>query len=164
MNIQRIDRAVERINRLVVLAAALFLLLTVAIVLANVLSRYALHVSLTWSAELSRYSMIWSALLAASVLVNRRQHLSVDILERHLRGRVRVAAQVITSVGSMTFFLILLLSGWTLVTRTSGQVASSIEVLPMNVVYSIVPVSALLMLLGSVVVLLRTLHGEEPMR
>ena len=111
MNLQRINSLAERVNRLLIVMAVVFLVVTVAIVIANVVSRYVLHVSLTWSAELARYAMVWSALLAAAVLVNRQQHLSVDILQRYLRGRLQVAAQVITSIGSMTFFLILLVSG-----------------------------------------------------
>lgn len=164
MNIHRINDFVERINRLLIGVAVVFLVVTVAIVIANVVSRYVLHVSLTWSAELARYSMVWSSLLAAAVLVNMQQHLSVDILEKYMPARLRFAAQLVIHIGSMTFFFILLVSGCLLVMRTSGQVASSIEMLPMNAVYVIMPVTALLMLLGSFVVLLRTLCGEEPMR
>ena len=162
MRTQRTNDIVLRANQLLIAASVLFLVITVAIIITNVISRYVVNVSLPWSAELSRYSMIWSALLAAAVLVNRQEHLSVDVLAGLLGGRWRVASQLVVCVGSMTFFLILVLSGSMLVLRTSGQVASSIEALPMNVVYSIFPLAGLLMFFGSMVVLLRILSDEEP--
>ena len=142
MDAKRIDDYVNRINKLVIGVSVVFLVSTIGIVITNVLSRYVLHVSLTWSAEAARYSMIWSALLAAAVLVNRSQHLRVDFLDQFLSRRARFLLLVLVEIGSMTFFVVMSISGSILVLRTSGQIASSIESLPMNAVYLIIPISA----------------------
>jgi TRAP-type C4-dicarboxylate transport system permease small subunit len=142
--------------------SVLLLALMVAIVTLNVLTRYLLHVSLSWSAELARYCLVWSALLAAVGLVERGEHLTVDLLERRLGRRSRHRLAVLVALLSLTFFAVLIASGTMLVAGTIGQVASSIERLPMSVVYAIVPVAALLMFGGCAARLRRLLDCEEP--
>lgn len=141
--------------------AVAFLLVTVTIVIANVVSRYVLHVSLTWSAELARYGMVWMAMLGATVLVRRDQHLTVDLIDRLVGARLSRRIRIIAAVASMTFFAVLLISSSILIGRTSGQVAASIDVLPMNLVYGVLPLSAGLMFVGSWENLRRMLRGEE---
>lgn len=162
MKVRRISRWLEVANHGLLCLAAIFLTATVGMVIANVVARYLLGVSLTWSAELARYTMIWSAFLAASVLVNRRQHLSVDLLGKRLHGRMKRLLDMVMVAGSMIFFLIVMISGVVLVHHTGGQMASSIERLPMNVVYSIVPLSAFAMLLNTCFVLMGVLRNEGP--
>ena len=121
------------------------------IVIANVFSRYVLNFSLKWSAEAARYCMVWAAFLGAVVLVHSGEHLAVDILERFLTGVPQKILRVIIILGSTIFFIIQTFYGFVLVHLTRGQVASSLRVLPMNVVYAIIPISGLLMILISVV-------------
>ena len=158
---RRITTAIERLDRLLVLLSVLLLLAALLILMANVASRDILYLTLPWSAELARYTMIWSALLATAVLVGRRQHLTVDLLGSRLAGRPKRLVDLLVSIGAMAFFLIVVVSGVLLVQRTAGQVASSIEWLPMPVVYSIMPLSAVLMWLGEFANLLRTLSTED---
>ncbi len=119
------------------------------IVIANVFSRYVLHFSLKWSAEAARYCMVWAALLGAVILVHKGEHLAVDLLEKSLSGMSQKILKVIIILGSTIFFIIQTVYGVILVHLTRGQVASSIRVLPMNVVYAIIPISGLLMIFVS---------------
>jgi len=122
-----------------------------SILVINVFCRYLLNFSLTWSSELARYFMIWAAFLGAVILVNTGEHIGVDILERSLKGLLRKILQLLIILGSSIFFLILVYYGILLVKLTTGQVSATLRFLPMNVVYSIIPFSGLLMLFGSVV-------------
>jgi TRAP-type transport system small permease protein len=162
MRLRRIENLVEKANRCILGVSVFFLGATVVIVILNVVSRYLFHLSLTWSAEIARYAMIWSALLAAAVLVNRREHLAVDLVSRGLGVRARRGLELFVGLVSLTFYVLLGISGGWLVQRTSGQVVSSVDVLPMGLVYAVVPVSALLMFLGGCVNLWRILEGREP--
>lgn len=150
-----LDRWSERIDRAVVATAALCLVVSVVTVVANVVMRYVVHVSLPWSAELARYAMVWSAALGASVLVNRDEHLFVDVLDRALSLDAGRRLRRVVLMLSMAFYAILFVSGWQLVQRTRGQVASSLGALPMSAVYAVVPVAALLMLWGACATWLR---------
>lgn len=162
MSVKKIEAVSNTLNRIALLVSVLLLAVMAAVVAANVLSRYVLHVPLTWSAELARYGMVWSAMLAAAAVAGKRQHLTVDLLERWLSRKLRRPLRVFVAFVCMTFFGVMLISGLMLVARTSGQVASSVEKLPISVVYLVMPVSALLMLFGSVVLVLRLVYEEEP--
>jgi len=131
------------------------------IVIANVFSRYVLHFSLKWSAEAARYCMVWAAFLGAVILVHSGEHLAVDLLEKSLSGMSQKILKVIIILGSTIFFTIQTFYGVILVYLTRGQVASSIRVLPMNVVYAIIPISGLLMIFVSVVNLYRLLAQQR---
>ena len=128
---------------LVILMAAM-----VFIVSANVFTRYVFSFSLTWSSELSRYLMLWAAFIGASVLVNQDAHMKMDLLERFLKKRLWRVHRIIIITGSLVFFLIQTVFGCMLVIKTQGQIAASIRFLPMCVVYSVLPISGLLMIFG----------------
>jgi TRAP-type C4-dicarboxylate transport system permease small subunit len=131
------------------------------IVIANVFSRYMLHFSLKWSAEAARYCMVWAAFLGAVILVHKGEHLAVDLLEKSLSGMSQKILKVIIILGSIIFFTIQTFYGVILVFLTRSQVASSIRVLPMNVVYAIIPISGLLMIFVSIVNLYRLLAQQR---
>lgn len=135
-------------NQVLKWTSLILLTAMVTIMCANVFSRYALRYSLTWSAELARYCMLWSAFLAAAVLVNRDEHLSMNILLQNLKGRLRTITALLIHSGSFVFFCLLVWVGLMLVRQTGNQVASSIAI-PMNLVYSVIPVSGALMAFGS---------------
>ncbi|MBA7477410.1 2,3-diketo-L-gulonate TRAP transporter small permease protein YiaM [subsurface metagenome] len=128
---------------LVILMAAM-----VFIVSANVFTRYVFSFSLTWSSELSRYLMLWAAFIGASVLVNQDAHMKMDLLERFLKKGLWRVHRIIIITGSLVFFLIQTVFGCMLVIKTQGQIAASIRFLPMCVVYSVLPISGLLMIFG----------------
>ena len=118
------------------------------IVAANVISRYIFHFSLTWSAELAEYCMVWAAFLGAAYLVNQSEHLVVDLLEKYLKGKLKRYLQITILSITIVFFGAVTYYGSLLVLETKGQVASSMRFLPMNIVYSIMPISGLIMLIG----------------
>jgi len=149
------------IDRIALTTAICLLGLMVGLVVVNVGTRYVLHVSLTWSAELARYCMVWSALLAAAVLVRRDEHLAVNLIESVLGPRGRQALALCIALVSMVFFLVVCISGIMLVLRTAGQVASSIGSLPIPVVYAVIPVSAMLMVFGSVLRLMESMKRTD---
>ena len=95
--------------------------------------------------------MVWAAFLGAVVLVHSGEHLAVDLLEKSLSGIPQKVLKLVIIVGSTIFFIVQTFYGVMLVYLTRGQVASSIRILPMNVVYVIIPLSGVLMIFVSIV-------------
>jgi TRAP-type C4-dicarboxylate transport system permease small subunit len=151
----------ERLNRAVLCSAVLLLTLAVAVIVANVVTRYVGRASLPWSSEMARYLVVWSALLASAVLTARDDHLVVDAL----RGRLgEVGERWVRGFGALvsaTFSFVLLCSGALLVLHTAGQVTSSIAWLPIAAVYAVVPIAALLMVWGTLAAVLRAGRDGE---
>ncbi len=61
-----LDTTAYRVNWLVERICALLLGIMVIVIWFEVVERYFLHLGMTWTEELSRYLMIWAALLAVS--------------------------------------------------------------------------------------------------
>lgn len=152
-----------KLNSVLTIIVVLCMTVMASAVMANVCCRYVLKLSLTWSAELARYCMVWMAFLGATVLVNENQHLAVDVLPKALTPDARRWLAVLIHGLSMVFFVILAWCGFGLVRSTSDQVASSMEFLPMSVVYVVIPASGLLMFWGSAVVLLKAFGQKDPL-
>jgi TRAP-type C4-dicarboxylate transport system permease small subunit len=79
------------VARLLDVAAALLLLAVLAIILAQIVARYVIGVSMPWSEELSRLLFVWLILIAAA----HTQHIKVSLVEDWLSGRARRAWQVV---------------------------------------------------------------------
>lgn len=80
-------------------AVIMLLTVTVVLVIVNVIARYVFSYSLTWVEEVSRYLMIWSAMLGCGLALRVGGHIAVDSLAESVppaaaRG-IRVAIVVI---------------------------------------------------------------------
>ena len=141
---------IERLIRLLTWTVTGLMAMMAIILITNVLCRYAFGFSLTWSAEVARYCMVWIAFLGVAVLAHRHEHLSVDLFGLRFGPRWQEALRGIILCGSVIFFSILLVFGGILVVRTRGQTAASIPWLPMNLVYAVIPISGIIMTLSAV--------------
>ncbi len=143
-----------RLDFLLSRLCALLIAVMVAIVWFGVVSRYILELGITWTEELSRYVMIWAALLAMPVGVYRRAHIGVEILLRALPATVQRGLSLLLDLLGLAFFLFLF--GYGLGMAASGtQQYATIFGMTMVIPFASVPVSALLAALQTVVVMLR---------
>ena len=118
----------ERLNRVAEQLLALLVMVTVVAVTAQVIFRYGMQSSLTWSEELARYSFIWSIFIGTSVAAYRNQHIVVDALvkamPRALQRRLRVANLLLCTV----FFALFAYVSILLVQNAVPQKSSSLEI------------------------------------
>lgn len=77
---------------------------------AQVVSRYCLHRSISFTEELVRYLLIWVTMLGIAVAAKRRSHIGVRAVTL-LFPRARRALMAIASLCACAFFAILLVFG-----------------------------------------------------
>ena len=124
----------------------LLMLCLVAAVLWQVISRYALGAPSSWTEELARFLLIWISLLGAAFASRTGMHLALDVLQGRATGRS--AAWLKTG----TLLLVFMFSATVLVVGGSGlsyltwelKQHSAVLGLPMAFVYSVIPVSGVL--------------------
>ena len=122
------------------------------LIFGQVFFRYALDMPLSWTEELSRHLMIWSAFLGAAVAFRRRAHLGIDLLATALEKRTRNGARYLDF---MLSFAILVLSvyltvrGVQMSQRVVRQLSSALNI-RMSWIYSSVPAGFLLIALFSI--------------
>jgi TRAP-type C4-dicarboxylate transport system permease small subunit len=129
------------------LAAAAIIILMVLMVTVQVVSRYALHISLSYTEELVRYLFVWATFLGAAGAARMRRHLSVSsgTLLRSV-FLLRWVRRFIGACGAL-FAGMLLLEGArvAVLQMTTSQTTAALG-LPMWMIGLSVPVGALLIL------------------
>lgn len=121
-------------------------------VLWQVGSRYLLQSPSSFTDELSRYLLIWVGLLGASYVTGQKMHLAIDILPQKLEGKKQRNLNVFINivVGLFAFFA-MVWGGVNLVyiTLKLKQTSASLG-LPLGYVYSVIPLSGLLIIYYSI--------------
>ncbi|MCB0633369.1 MAG: TRAP transporter small permease [Saprospiraceae bacterium] len=127
-----------------------FLVLLMAVITLDVLwgvfTRYILGDQASWSEELARFLLIWIGVLGAAYASGQRMHLAIDLLGPKLEPHKHRRLQRFIDLLILLFALsVLLVGGLRLlyITQVLGQLSPSLRV-PMAVVYSVLPISGLL--------------------
>lgn len=138
-----LDTAAYRLNWVVERICALLVAGMVLVIWFGVIERYFLHMGYTWTEELSRYIMIWAALLAVSCGAFYREHIGLDIVGRFLPSGGARGLKIILDLVSLSFFLFLTWYGVGMAGDGLGQYATIFSI-TMVVPFAAVPVSAAL--------------------
>jgi len=115
------------------LFAALMMLLIVLVVSAQIVFRYAVNSSLSWSEEISRYFFAWMIFVGATLAIKENKHIKVDLFYDMLDGSARRIVDIII------YSIIILVQGYFLVfsvqfiIKTHGTYSTAMQ-LPMNIV------------------------------
>ncbi len=137
----KIDKILEVF--LVILTSALVL-----DVVWQVASRYLLSNPSSFTDELAVFLLIWVGMAGAAYVKGKNEHLAIDILPDKLQPQNKNKLLVFINFLIIVFSLSIMVIGgaWLVYTRFQmGQVSSALQV-PLGFVYSIVPLSGLLMI------------------
>lgn len=140
-----------------------FLMATMVLnVLWQVASRYVVKSPSSFTDELARFLLIWVGLLGASYVTGKKMHLAIDILPSKLEGvKARNLSIFINILVALFAFFAMVWGGINLVyiTLTLNQTSAALN-LPLAYVYSVIPLSGLLIIYYSIANL--TEKQEDP--
>lgn len=132
-----------RLNWFIERLCALLLGAMVVVIWFEVVERYFLHLGMTWTEELSRYIMIWAALLAVSCGAFYREHIGLNIVHRFLPPMGVTILQFTLDLIALAFFLFLAWYGIGMTKAGLGQFATIFGI-TMVVPFAAVPISSAL--------------------
>ena len=137
--IRYLDTALK--NALVILMVVL-----VAAVSWQVISRYIFSSPSSWTEEVARFLLIWIGVLGAAYAFRTGVHLGLDILPKKLTGQSARMLKLFTMFIVIVFSVaVLVIGGGSLVVLTwELKQYSAVLGLPIALVYSIIPVTGLL--------------------
>lgn len=124
----------------------LIMALMVLNVLWQVFSRYLLGSPSPFTEELARYLMIWVGLLGAAYASAKKMHVAIDIIPSRARPETQKKLSKLVSFCIIVFALIALVAGGLRLVYISyllGQSSPALQI-PLAAVYSVIPVSGLL--------------------
>lgn len=121
--------------------AATFITMTLA-AFAQVVNRNIIHASVSWFEELSRYCMVYMALLAAETGLRDGTQISVTAVTEMFNGKSRGFLELIAKMVVIVFSVIVFITSFEILKTqiTSGQMSPGLK-LPMYLPYFALPLS-----------------------
>lgn len=134
------------IDKALICSLSIILFVMLFCVCLQVFSRYILKTPTTFTEELVRFLLMWVGMLGASYSFSTHKHLSLTLVFDHLPVKVKFVIQclIILIVSSVAVGL-LIYGGIKLMIIAHTQMAS-VLLIPMSYVYSVLPISGLLIL------------------
>ena len=114
-----------------------------AVLVLQVFCRYTLDASLSWSEELSRYLMIWTAMLGAAAVLDETDFVSFRWIVNLLGPAQQRAVRVLTILSSIAFLCIMVYVGTKLAVHNMKQLSPALY-MPIGWVYAALPAGCLL--------------------
>lgn len=140
--------------------AALFALMVI-VGTYQIVVRYFFNSPSTVSEELLTYSFTWMALLASAYVFGKRDHMRMGFIADKLTGTPRKVLEIIIEI--LVMFLagsVMVYGGWNIMGLTMTQVTASLGV-PMGVIYTVVPLSGILIVIYSILNIVDLAAGYE---
>ena len=117
-------------------------------VIWQVFTRFFTSSPSAFTNELARYLMIWLGILGAAYISGKQEHVAIDFFVKKLNNSLRrfIDRFVLFSILSFAFF-VMIIGGINLVyiTLKLEQYSPSLQI-PLALVYSIIPISGLLII------------------
>ncbi|WP_125142205.1 TRAP transporter small permease [Clostridium transplantifaecale] len=106
------------------------------IIFVQVIMRYLMHNSLSWSEELARYLFIWSIYLSVSYAAKERKHIKIDAALYLFPKKCRPFIRIIGDIIVLCFAGFIIATSFRLVQKIGmlGQVSAALSI-PMNYIY-----------------------------
>lgn len=140
---------VEKIDWFVARFVSLLMALLVVDVTWQVVSRFILNNPSVYTEEIALFLVLWIALLGAAYTYRQGAHLGLDIVVQKLDENKKLLAQRAADIACLIFALVVLVyGGWELVLLNIqlNQTSASLQI-SIWIVYSVIPVSGLLIAL-----------------
>ena len=154
-------RAYDSLITILETYSAVLILVMLGVVLVGVFYRYIINEALSWYDEFAGFILVWLTMYGSVVGLARGKHISFETLMEKLPRKGQQVMEFIGILCVMGFSLVVLVSGWELIKEMAGETAVSVPEVKMAWIYSVMPISAALMILVGVVQLVTLFKGGD---
>ncbi len=121
--------------------------LMLIIIFTQVVTRYIFNYTFDWSEESARFLFVWTVFLGSALIIGEKGHMAVKLLSDKLKNTLAGAVlNIFIQLCSLVFISILIVQGSKMSRVMMFQTSPALGI-PMGYVYSIIPVTGILMLL-----------------
>ena len=154
--LEKLSRSINRWIEFFLFGLGLSMSIIVAV---QVFCRYVLNHSLFWSEELARYLLVWLTFLGASVAYYRNVHPGIDVIYARMPNSIQKITAITVHLVSMTLFGIMIIFGAKFSYFVRLQISPALN-LPKWLIFTIIPISGLILMLHSLTFFLDELKGK----
>lgn len=116
--------------------------------------------SLTWTEELSRYLLVWSTFLGATLAYKRGMHISVTFVVELFPKKMKKMIVILSILLSMIFFVVAVVFGLKYMNMQIFQVSAALRI-PMKWVYMVIPIGFIVMIIHAITGILEELFEAK---
>ncbi len=146
--------ALDRVTTQAALVAACFALaVAVSAGAWQVFTRFLLNQPSPWSEALVRQALVWMVMLGIAGAVRHGALVAIDITRELVKGRVRLALDVVIFAAIALLFGVLFWFGWEMANRVRFQSIAGLEV-SIAWGYAAIPVGSVFAIIGALAALL----------
>jgi len=124
----------------------LLLVATVVVTFSQVVTRYFLHVSISWSEEVARFLFVWIATLGAAYGFKTKSHFAIVFLVNRFSRRLQKVVGTLVVITAAIFLIVFVLESLYLILAITIDQRAPVTQLTMAVPHSAAPVGGTLML------------------
>lgn len=142
---------VERVSTaFALLAACAMLVVAASLGMWQIITRFIIQRPAEWTEVLIRFSLIWMVFLGIAQAFRIGAMVSVDVLYRLTRGRMRRMLDSLVALAALTLIGVMVLVGWDYSLRGRVQTVIGLEEVSMFWAYLAMPVGGVFAALGVV--------------
>ena len=151
----------EFYNKLEELLLAVSMLIMVILNFANVMSRYLLKASISFTEELIIILFIWSTMVAAALAFKRKAHIALSVFTDLLPGKIRRIIFLFGSAATVFLMIVLIYNSFLMLkNQMRFELMTSVLEIPEVYVSSAIVIGAVLILLRVVEVTIHDLKND----
>lgn len=155
-----VEKVINGINESVKYILCLLFAVLITAVFSQVIFRFVIEQPLAWTEELARYCLVWITFLGAAFAMSRKAHIGLEFLKNLMPNKGQKILSVLAALIGLSFFIIMLFQGYELMSRSMTQLSPVLRI-PMGVIYSVLPISALLLIINTIAITIRDVQGGQ---
>ena len=124
----------------------ILLVATVVVTFSQVVTRYFLHLSLSWSEEVARFLFVWIATLGAAYGFKTKSHFAIVFLVNRFSSRLQKLVGTLVVIVASIFLIVFVLESLYLILTFTIDQRAPVTQMTMAVPHSAAPVGGTLML------------------
>ncbi|MFD0711997.1 TRAP transporter small permease [Paenibacillus sp. GCM10027626] len=157
---KKIIHMIDLLNKAIMLLLAIMIGLMCVFILMQISSRYFLHISLSWTEEVSRYLMIYAAFFGAAIALRNKSLIAVEFIAEKMTADKRKFLKALILFISIIFFGVVLFQGLQLVDKVSSQQSVALQI-SMAVPYASIPIGCFLLIVNAIATILDLFVPKE---
>lgn len=148
----RLEMVSQKLEAPLQVASNILLILIVALIFSEVVSRYIFAQSHGFMEDFSKWAQVWFGYLMLAVIARGRRHIGIDILPRRLPEIYKTALFLVFDIAILGFAIVLCWSGidLTILVKSMELVSTTEIVTPMWIVRLCVPLGAMFLAFFSI--------------
>ena len=126
----------------------------------QIFTRWVIRDPSTFTDEFLRYALIWSAMIGSAYCFYKNEHLALDLFSSKARGVPKILLTIFIEAAIIFFVVYVFIWGGIKVASNATN-ASSVMKIPFKVLYSVFPISGVLIVITRIINYAMVLFGKK---